>query len=150
MHAAQSRRSDYSQASWRWGNIFTAQYIFSPAIFFSQFDCIVRNIRGHPRQSQVATIHHAWTRVTMTSHSGAHTQKDNFVFLFRTHHENICRAPDTLFRWCRNAQQNHFDLERGCVICVESFQRTLKGSVVEEDNQTTILRPKHFRTYWTF
>ena len=150
MHAAQSRRSDYSQASWRWGNIFTAQYIFL-LLYFSHSSTVSWGIsegtRVSPRLRQSTTPgHKLWWHLT-----GAHTQKDNFVFLFRTHHENICRAPDTLFRWCRNAQQNHFDLDkRGCVKCVESFQRTLNIKRICCWGLSTILRPKHFRTYWTF
>ena len=146
MRAAQSLRSDYSQVSWKWRNIFTARFIFVRIYFFSQLDCIVRNISGHPRQSQVATVHHAWTRVMMTSHSDtrmcfcSELTMRTFAGL-----RTFCSACAEMFSkiiliW----------IEDRCVKCVKCLTRMLKGSVLVNINIKIVTQAKTLGTVDSF
>ena len=94
------------------GGIFLLLRIFFLVLYFSHSSTVSWGIsegtRVSPRLRQSTTPgHELWWHLTQEW-----TQKDKNVFLFRTHHENICRAPDTWFRWCRIARQSHFDLDK--------------------------------------
>ena len=133
------------------GKYFYCSVYFCPDIFFltarlyrEEYPWVLASVPGCDNPPRLE--HELWWHLTLE-------QWHKNVFLFRTHHGNICRALDILFHLCRNVQQSHFDLDikDGCVKCVKCLTRMLKGSVVVNQHYKIVTQARTLGgDSWTF